>query len=448
MVRRITGIVVALLGITAIVLGVLSATQWRTSDTVTATSPSADVPFVVVEPGVAGVNAPDVDVRITAADPEQQVTLITGRDVDVDAWLDGLAQQRLTDVVDWETFVVTDVEGESADVPSPVGSDMWTTTEQAAGELAFSQEVAQDRQVMLVVRDGAEGPAPTVSFTWQREVTTPYYEPLVYGGAAGVVVGLALIAWSFVKRRRPAAETAGEPEAAAAAAESGDDGDATAPVAPDGAEGVAVDDAPTTVLGAVPAAIATESDSHDPPTAETAVLTRRQRRELRNSGVEVDGPGAYDGLRERLAAVDVERIASDIAPAQEKSPPTDAPDAYPGWLRAQQAAETDGDGESEVDGDRTGTAVGETGAEPEGQPVRPTWSQRWGVATTGSIPVTVAGEPSDGGTPEEPSDGETPVDPTDAGDTADDTADDTGDVATPPDPDDADQTNETQEDDR
>lgn len=377
MARRIIGIVVALLGATAIVLGVLSATSWRTSDTVTATSPSADVPFVVLEPGVAGIVDDQVDVVVTAADPAQQVTVITGRDVDVDGWLADAAQQRLVDVVDWETMVTQDVEGVTTDLPSPVGNDMWLETRQGTGELAFAYEVpTTGRQTLLVVRDAADGPAPTVSLTWQREVTTPYYQPLLTGGIAGVVLGLGLIVWSFfaLPGRRREAE----------------------PAEVEGAEvegaGTPDDDAETTALAALRPEHPVVGEPSDPPTAETAVLTRRQRRELRESGAEVgDGPGAYDGLRDRLAAVDVERIASEIAPVDSQGKAPDDPDSYPTWLRAhgEDAEASEGD-VVEADG-----GTDDEASHDDVAPVaKVTWSERWGVATS-SEPLEVEPEPID-----------------------------------------------------
>jgi len=385
MVRRIIGIVVALLGATAIVLGVLSATSWRTADTVTATSPSADVPFVVLEPGVAGIVDDQVDVVVTAADPAQQVTVITGRDVDVDGWLADAAQQRIVDVVDWETMRTEDVEGVTADLPSPVGNDMWLETRQGEGELAFAYDVpTTGRQTLLVVRDSAEGPAPTVSLTWQREVTTPYYQPLLTGGIIGVVVGLGLVVWSFFAL--PGRRRGSEP---AVAGTDGADG------AAEGSGGAADDDVDTTVLAAVRAEQPVVGEPSDPPTAETAVLTRRQRRELRESGAEVgDGPGAYDGLRDRLAAVDVERIASEIAPADGAGAAPDDPESYPTWLRAH-GEDAEASDAPVTDGDDDPTAQPGTEAGAAAPVARLTWSERWGVATSSEpLPARADREPT------------------------------------------------------
>ncbi|WP_199224514.1 hypothetical protein [Serinibacter arcticus] len=379
MARRIIGIVLTLLGAAAIVVGVLSTTSWRTSDTVTATSPTADVPFVVIEPGVAGVVDDRVDVAITAADPAQTVTVITGRDVDVDGWLADAAHQRLVDVVDWDQMVTEDVEGVTEGVPSPVGNDMWLDTQEADGELAFTYDVpTTGRQTLLVVRDGDTGPAPTVSFTWAREVTTPYFVPLMSAGIPAVVLGLALIVWSFVARRNKKNE--------AALATAGAEGDPT-PGEASVAAGSDGEDAETSVLPRTAAAGAAvgsgePGEPSDPPTAETAVLTRRQLRALGESGAGgAAGTTAYEGLQERLAAVDVDRIAADIAPADDRAAPPDAPEAYPGWLRAQEEGREDG-----------ATEV----AEP---PARPTWSERWGLA----VPA-----------PESESEGEEPVTPPEA----------------------------------
>ncbi|MBN8884008.1 MAG: hypothetical protein J0H73_17085, partial [Salana multivorans] len=149
MVRRVLGVLLVVLGAASIVLGVLSATSWRTSDTVTVTTPSADVPVVVVEPGVAGIVDRVVDLTVTAADPTQTVTIVTARDVDADGWIGDAGVQRVEDLADWTELVTTTTEGEQ-EVPDPAVSDMWLKVQQAEGSIELEDfRAPEDRTVLM-----------------------------------------------------------------------------------------------------------------------------------------------------------------------------------------------------------------------------------------------------------------------------------------------------------
>lgn len=398
MTRRIIGIVLTLLGAATIVAGYLSTTIWRTSDTVVATSPSAEVPFVVVEPGVAGIVNNRVEIAVTAADPEQVVTVITARDVDVDAWLGDAAQQRITDVVEWDSMVTEDVEGTlegfTAQDPVLTASDLWLEVQQAPGEVTFDWDVPTGRQTLLIARDGAEGPAPTVSFTWEREVTTPYFVPLMAAGIPAVILGLALVVWSIVDRkgRKKNGENGETGAGAATAADEGSSvvaGDAATPTSAATTEGSAPDSAE---LGAA-------VTDPGPSTAETVVLTRRQRRELADTGALAAAATAAPAPQgEEGTEVDVERIASEITPVDDVAQAPDAPDAYPSWLRSDEAVATpDGESEHVPDGP---TLDGQALDEQTVEEARAAWRRRWGVEETPSAQEADLPESDEPATPE------------------------------------------------
>lgn len=348
MVRRVLGVLLVVLGAASIVLGVLSATSWRTSDTVTVTTPSADVPVVVVEPGVAGIVDRVVDLTVTAADPTQTVTLVTARDVDADGWIGDAGVQRVEDLADWTELLTTTTEGEQ-EVPDPAVSDMWLKVQQAEGAIELEDfRAPEDRTVLMVVRDGTDGPAPTVSFTWHRDVATPYLMPLVGAGIAAVVLGIGLVVSSFVGRPSRAARAAEKErrrQGAAGVAVDEDrdtvilsrvtDGDADAPVRTSIAEGAAAAEA------------AGESGDPTPST-----LTRRELR----------------ALRAQSQAADLEVIAAGIGPASDDLASPDAPEAYAGWLRSEEG------GEAEAEAAVAG-AAGAASDVSRGE----AWRRRWGV---------------------------------------------------------------------
>ena len=359
MVRRIAAIVLVLLGAASIVLGVLSATAWRTSDVVSVTSTAIDTPLVVVDPGVPTIVNDSVEVTVTAATPEQAVTVIEGRDVDVIGWIADGAYQRITGLPDWDELSTEVVEG-VAEVPSPVGNDMWLSTQQGTGELTWTMTATDERIALLIPRDGATGPAPTVTFTWSREVATPYRDPLVGGGIAGIVVGLALGAWSIVagRRRKLAADQARiEAERVAAVDAAKQDPESTAILAP------------------TLARQAEQNEAELPPAEET--LTRRQRRALAATTAAAAAAAASDKARTESEAgegsesepsqsqtepeaaeelVAVEDIATAITAAPEEAGAPDSPEAYPAWLRTAEGEPSDPAVEVAVDSESVGVS--------------------------------------------------------------------------------------------
>lgn len=245
MLQRILGGVLVLLGLVSVALGVASATVWRDSDTVVATArPAGDGTMVVTDPGVLGLVSDDV--TVTASVPEgQKVTLVVGRDVDVDGWVGQEPSSRVTGLSDWETLAVEqgapEPEGEGDEPAEPVepsgadpaGSDMWVAEASDEGGVTLRWSDRPGRWTLLAAGVGDEAQAPSLTFTWPRAVTTPYLWPAVGAGAALVLVGLVLLVLGFRRprrRRRDAARAAGgdettttpaEPEGTADSSETG-----------------------------------------------------------------------------------------------------------------------------------------------------------------------------------------------------------------------------------
>lgn len=327
-IRRIVGIAVCVLGAAAVTLGVLSATVWRTSNVVVATAPGQDVPYVVIEPGVAGIVDQQVTIDAVAADPEAQVVLVVGREPDVNGWVEGDPTERIVNMESWtdmawtvdEVVVDEPAEGEEQaepSYPSPLGSDMWTRTETGTGSVSMSWTVPNDRTSVLIYAGDGTGSAPTVSFTWDHSFSTPYLWPLVVAGSVALLVGILFLV-APVMRRGGRAERE-EPEETEDESASGQ-----------GAE-------ETLVLGAV--------DAAHPP------LTRRQLREMRESGVlsAVDANGAAPALEEgqtqvlapvgepEQEPVEPEPVAMPAGSLRDERVPVaaDTPEGYPDWMRAQ-----------------------------------------------------------------------------------------------------------------
>ncbi|MFE6236369.1 hypothetical protein [Cellulosimicrobium sp. NPDC057862] len=256
MLQRIIAALLLVGGLVAVGLGVASATVWRDSDTVVATTAyTGDGTVLVTEPGVLDLVAEDVTIRATAPG-EQQVTLAIGREVDVTGWVGEDAHGVVTGLSDWDALATravepaaaeetpaegetpadgeapaeeetpaedapadgempadgeaaegeTPAEGETAVVGvDPAGSDMWFEESTGAGSASLRWSDQPGRWQLLVAGVGEGAVAPTLELSWPRQVETPFLWPGVIGGAVLILLGLGIGAASLrPKRRGPA----------------------------------------------------------------------------------------------------------------------------------------------------------------------------------------------------------------------------------------------------
>lgn len=269
MLRRIFATVLIVLGLAIAGAGIASGTIWRADEVVTATLPQdPEVPVVVAGGNVLATVNPNVTVTVTAPDADTPLVLAMGREADVRSWLGNSPYEEVTGLTDWETLAVeqgtdpaedasddadatddpsaTDEPSESASaeptedatddggeeaaadatVPNPAGSDLWIEEVTDTGELTYDWSQVDGRWMMLVATDGTE-PAPTVSMTWTREVTTPLMVPGMIVGGVVFLIGLVwLIIELLVHReeRRARRRSADEDEAGPVVATTAEDG--------------------------------------------------------------------------------------------------------------------------------------------------------------------------------------------------------------------------------
>ncbi len=243
--RRIVSVIVTVLGLVAIALAVCSATVWRPSPTVEATLASSPTqPYLVTEPGVLGTVSSEVTVEASAPG-DSEVTVVVARAADVQAWLAEDPYVSVTGLAEGsETLESTDVtevcgdeasaqdadqtaeptQGAGADasaqasaqesgcVPreatgsNPVGSDLWIDEHAGTSSVSFTYSATNAQNVILAVTDGQEA-APTLTLSWPRTVSTPwyFYAGLVVGGLlvlVGVFLFLIDIQMRYADRRR------------------------------------------------------------------------------------------------------------------------------------------------------------------------------------------------------------------------------------------------------
>ncbi len=225
----VAGVVVtallAVLGLTALGLGVAARTVWLPSATVSATAVTGAADdgtrVLVTAPGVLETRPGPVTVTATAAD--RPVTLVLAREVDAAAWLDGVPTTvvgGLEEPAEGEaatslavTPPATPDAGEAA-LPEPATSDLWTQVATGEGSASFELAPPEGRWVVLAATDGT-APAPDeLTLTWpQEQVAGPEAAPLVAGGVAALVLALVLaVVTALAARRRRRAPAAAAPE--------------------------------------------------------------------------------------------------------------------------------------------------------------------------------------------------------------------------------------------
>ncbi|MFC8922813.1 hypothetical protein [Cellulosimicrobium sp. NPDC057127] len=294
MLQRIIAAVLVVAGIVAVGLGVASATVWRDSDTVTATTAyTGEGTMLVTEPGVLDLVDEDVTIRATAPG-EQEVTLVVGREVDVTGWVGQEPHGVVTGLADWDRLATRQAESpaEETEAPEdgapaeetpaeetpadeapadesetpaeetpvvgvdPAGSDMWVAEASGAGSVSLRWSDQPGRWQLLAAGVGEEAVAPTLELSWPREVETPYLWPGVIGGVVLVLLGLGIGAAGLRTGRRTTSGRRGTTGT-------------TPVVAPAAAD---ADETPSSGPSARPG---------EPPTdtSEVRALTRRQLRE-------------------------------------------------------------------------------------------------------------------------------------------------------------------------
>lgn len=266
MLQRIIAALLLVGGLVAAGLGVATATVWRDSDTVVATTAyTGDGTVLVTAPGVLDLVAEDVTIRATAPG-EQQVTLAIGREADVTGWVGEDPHGVVTGLSDWDALATRAVDAPAAedepaegDAPAdgespaegetpaegdataetpvagvdPAGSDMWLEEATGAGSASLRWSDQPGRWQLLAAGVGEDAVAPTVELSWPRQVETPFLWPGVIGGGVLILLGLGIGAASLRPRRRgPSGGTATSatravaPAGTTAGTSSDDDGDA------------------------------------------------------------------------------------------------------------------------------------------------------------------------------------------------------------------------------
>ncbi|MGC5628362.1 hypothetical protein ACPYO6_08985 [Georgenia sp. Z1344] len=198
MIRRILAALLAVLGVTAIVLAVMSATTWKDEDHLTATLPERPgTPILTTDPGVLEMGADQVTITLTADPGEEIWYTITPTDR-VTEWVGDGERTSVSGLLS-RTELDSSTAGTESPVPHPGGSDMFRDAETATGEVEIEWTAEPGRHTLFAVVDG-EADAPSITLSWPREVSTPYLVPGLIVGGVLLLTALALLLWPSRRR--------------------------------------------------------------------------------------------------------------------------------------------------------------------------------------------------------------------------------------------------------
>ncbi len=120
--------------------------------------------------------------------------LAAGRSDDVDAWVAKTAHNTVAGVSDdGKSLQLIHTDGDATS-PSPAGSDLWVSTENASGEMNYSWNAPADGDWSLLLATDGTKPAPsTVTMTFPNDTSTPWAIPLMVLGGLLIIAGGALL---------------------------------------------------------------------------------------------------------------------------------------------------------------------------------------------------------------------------------------------------------------
>ncbi|MCU1532064.1 MAG: hypothetical protein JWO49_1635 [Arthrobacter sp.] len=189
-----TAVALVLLGLLALLAGIGQKTFWAPPETVTATAPAdaTAAPLTVFDEKLRTAQGGTATINVKG---EGSFLLAAGRPDDVDAWVGKTAHNTVTGVSeDGKALQLTHSDGE-ATAPSPAGSDLWVSTENASGEMNYSWTPPADGDWSLLLAADGTQPAPaSVTMTFPNDTSTPWAIPLMVLGVLLILAGGAMLA--------------------------------------------------------------------------------------------------------------------------------------------------------------------------------------------------------------------------------------------------------------
>ncbi|MFE4542044.1 hypothetical protein [Arthrobacter sp. NPDC056727] len=187
-----TAVALVLLGLLTLLAGIGQKTFWAPAETVTATASAGEAaPLTVIDQKLRTLEGGTVTIKVKG---EGSFLLAAGRPDDVDAWVGKTAHNTVTGLSDDKKSLQVKHTGGEASAPSPAGSDLWVSTENASGELDYTWSAPADGEWSLLLAADGKKPAPSsISMTFPNDTTMPWAVPLMVLGGLLIVAGGALL---------------------------------------------------------------------------------------------------------------------------------------------------------------------------------------------------------------------------------------------------------------
>lgn len=188
-----TAVALLLLGLLTLLVGIGQKTIWAPAETVTASAPAdaETAPLTIFDQKLRTLHGGTAKINIKG---EGAFLLAVGRPDDVAAWVGNTAHNTVTGVSeDRKSLQIERTEGEPT-APSPAGSDLWASTENASGELNYTWTPPADGDWSLLLANDGTQPAPSaVSITLPNDTATPWAIPLMVIGGLLMLAGLLML---------------------------------------------------------------------------------------------------------------------------------------------------------------------------------------------------------------------------------------------------------------
>jgi hypothetical protein len=181
-----------LLGLLTLLAGIGQKTFWAPAETVTATASAGEAaPLTVIDQKLRTLEGGTVTIKVKG---EGSFLLAAGRPDDVDAWVGKTAHNTVTGLSDdKKSLQVKHTDGE-ASAPTPAGSDLWVSTENASGEMDYTWSAPADGDwSLLLAADGKKPATSYISMTFPNDTSMPWAVPLMVLGGLLMIAGGALL---------------------------------------------------------------------------------------------------------------------------------------------------------------------------------------------------------------------------------------------------------------
>lgn len=187
-----TAVALVLLGLLTLLAGIGQKTFWAPAETVTATASAGEAaPLTVIDQKLRTLEGGTVTIKVKG---EGSFLLAAGRPDDVDAWVGKTAHNTVTGLSDDKKSLQVKHTGGEASAPSPAGSDLWVSTENASGEMDYTWSAPADGEWSLLLAADGKKPAPSsISMTFPNDTSMPWAVPLMVLGGLLILAGGALL---------------------------------------------------------------------------------------------------------------------------------------------------------------------------------------------------------------------------------------------------------------